>query len=199
MLEQGTCATCVNAAITSVVESAIASAAGTSAQDVRLSPTYAYYCKPDLTRGCASGWTFADALEGMAADAARFLPDETCTSGFDLEGIRSSNPAQMGAACAAIFNTCPTSKEISGCNYNALTEFWEIQRAIRMGGAVLTRINVTPEFVDFFSRNPRGVYSGDSSSSDAIAHAVVLVSIYVCLEHVAVQCKLTGDAVFSAF
>ncbi|WIA37225.1 hypothetical protein OEZ86_014175 [Tetradesmus obliquus] len=95
--DQGQCATCVNAAVVSAAEAAVAAAAGITTQSVEFSPVYAYYCEP---------------------------------------------------------------------------------RAIRVHGAVVTRVTVHSAFVDYFRRNPRGVYneiSNKSSTAGGVPHAVVLI------------------------
>jgi hypothetical protein len=170
----------VNAAVASAAEAAIAAAAGTNTSGIALSSVYAYYCEPPMLRSCGSGWTFEDALEGMASATLRYLPDATCTEDYDLEGLRLVAPSRLSAACDAVFNRCTLSRLVSECSYRTLTDFWEVQHAIRVNGAVITRVSVGSSFVEFFQSNPAGVYNMTSNNSQAstIPHAVILVSAY---------------------
>jgi hypothetical protein len=103
-----------------------------------------------------------------------------CARKVDLEGIRSVAPSQLPAACDAVFNKCSSSQIIGECSYEALTDFWEIQKAIRVNGAVITRVSVGSSFVDYFESNPKGVYNS-STNDTTIPHAVLLVSSLLVL------------------
>lgn len=175
---QGLCATCVNAAISSAAEAAAAVEAGTNTSGIAFSPVYAYYCEPTMLRSCASGWTLKDALDGLASATVRYLPHATCTHNVDLERIRTVAPSQLPAACDAVYNKCLSLRLVSECTYTALTDFWEIQRAIRLSGAAITRVSVGADFVEYFQSNPRGIYNLTSitNSSGTVPHAVILVS-----------------------
>jgi hypothetical protein len=168
----------VNAAVASAAEAAIAAAAGTNTTGISLSSVYAYYCEPPMLRSCGSGWTSEDALEGLTSATIRYLPDAACTAGYDLEGLRSAAPSRLQAACEAVYNNCSASRIVSECSYRPLTEFWEIQHAIRLNGAVITRVSVGSSFVEFFQSNPKGVYNMtvNNSETNTIPHAVILVS-----------------------
>ncbi|KAF6254343.1 hypothetical protein COO60DRAFT_329142 [Scenedesmus sp. NREL 46B-D3] len=173
---QGLCATCVNAAISSAAEAAAAVEAGTNTSGIAFSPVYAYYCEPTMLRSCASGWTLKDALDGLASATVRYLPHATCTHNVDLERIRTVAPSQLPAACDAVYNKCLSLRLVSECTYTALTDFWEIQRAIRLSGAAITRVSVGADFVEYFQSNPRGIYNLTSitNSSGTVPHAVIL-------------------------
>ncbi|WIA37224.1 hypothetical protein OEZ86_014174 [Tetradesmus obliquus] len=171
---QGRCASCVNAAIASAVEAAVAAAAGTNGTGAAFSPMYAYYCEPPMLRSCGSGWAFEAALNNLASDTAKFLPNANCTQSVDLEAIRNVAPSQLPAACDTVFNKCSSNKPLAECSYKALSEFWEIQQAIRVNGAVVTRVSVGSNFVEYFQSNPKGVYN-ISTSDDSIPHAVILI------------------------
>lgn len=172
---QGRCASCVNAAIASAVEAAVAAAAGTNGTGAAFSPMYAYYCEPPMLRSCGSGWAFEAALNNLASDTAKFLPNANCTQSVDLEAIRNVAPSQLPAACDTVFNKCSSNNPLAECSYKALSEFWEIQQAVRVNGAVVTRVSVGSNFVEYFQSNPKGVYN-TSTSDDSIPHAVILVS-----------------------
>jgi hypothetical protein len=128
-----------------------------------------------MLRGCGSGWTFQDALDDLVSDTVRFLPDAGCAQRVDLESIRRVVPSQIHAACDAVFDKCSNNKVLADCSYQALTEFWEIHQAIRVNGAVITRVSVGPNFVEYFQNNPTGIYN-TSTSDDTLPHAVILVS-----------------------
>lgn len=200
MQDQGQCATCVNAAVVSAAEAAVAAAAGITTQSVEFSPVYAYYCEPVSLRSCSSGWTFQDALRGLVQSARTFLPARPCTDGYDFGAIRGSSPSQLAAACDDVSYTCPSSDVLRDCNFEALTDFWAVQRAIRVHGAVVTRVTVHSAFVDYFRRNPRGVYneiSNKSSTAGGVPHAVVLVSqdaafVTHCYTQLSLCCALTN-------
>eukprot|EP00882_Tetradesmus_deserticola_P024087 GHRQ01026312.1.p2 GENE.GHRQ01026312.1~~GHRQ01026312.1.p2 ORF type:complete len:271 (+),score=51.74 GHRQ01026312.1:124-936(+) len=173
---QGLCATCVNAAITGAAEAAVAAAAGANTSRIAFSSVYAYYCEPSMVRSCASGWVLEDALAGLASATVRFLQDAACAQTVDLEGIRMVAPSQLPDACNAVFSKCSSLRAVSKCTYKALTDFWEMQHAIRVNGAVITRVSVGPRFVEFFRDRPNGVYDALNNQNDSFPHAVILVS-----------------------
>jgi hypothetical protein len=179
--DQGLCATCVNAAIASAAEAAVAAAAGISTQAIALSSVYAYYCKPTMVRSCSSGWSFKEALQGLLDSARTFLPAAACTNGFDFGALRGSSPTKLTTACDDVYYTC-SSEVLQDCDYQNLTDFWAIQRAIRVHGAVVTRVTMHSALINFFRENPRGVYNETSNRAPSgIPHAVVLVSRF-CLQ-----------------
>jgi hypothetical protein len=179
--DQGLCATCVNAAIVSAAEAAVAAAAGINTTDIAFSPVYAYYCEPAMLRSCSSGWTFKDALRSLSLAARTFLPAKACTEGYDFGAIRGSSPTQLAAACDDVSYSCPSSDVLLDCSFQNLTDFWAMQRSIRVHGAVVTRVTVHSAFVSYFRETPRGIYNEStesikSNTSKGIPHAVVLVS-----------------------
>lgn len=138
--DQGQCATCVNAAITSAVEAASSCELGVAGSSIVLSRVFSYYCKPPLKRSCGTGWAFDQALQALNdSDVGESVPQANCTAGYDLEQIRTVSSGQLQAACRAVLDRCPRSSLLRSCRPSALTSFWEIQRAIRTQGTVLTR------------------------------------------------------------
>jgi hypothetical protein len=177
--DQRLCATCFNAAFVSAAEASVAAAAGISTQHVEFSSVYAYYCNPPMVRSCSSGWTFQDALQRLSGAGGAFLPAASCTQGYDFGAIRSLSPGRLEEACDEVLAACPTCNLLLDCNYQNLTDFWDIQRAIRVHGAVVTRVAVHLAMVEFFKANPRAVYyetNNGPNMLDGIPHAVVLVS-----------------------
>jgi hypothetical protein len=117
---------------------------GVAGRSIQLSQVFSYYCLPALKRSCGTGWTFDEALRALSSgDAGNVMPQQSCTEGYDLEQIRSVSAGQLEAACRAVKDRCPRSSLLQSCSYSKLTQFWEIQRAIRTSGAVLTRCGRT--------------------------------------------------------
>eukprot|EP00775_Hariotina_reticulata_P008879 gene8879-9057_t len=181
--DQGRCGTCVSHVIASAAESAAAAAQRVDARlfNISLSHSFAYYCAElGGRRSCGTGWSFADALQGMKDSPLAYIIHNSCTSGVDPS--RSSlTDAQLKQFCVQSVASSACQTPAFECHYKTLSDgIAQVQLYIRAYGAVMTRLKVTPSFKQFFTENPAGVFNGTSSVSPSIKengfwHAVLLV------------------------
>eukprot|EP00775_Hariotina_reticulata_P007443 gene7443-7653_t len=183
---QGRCGTCVSHVIASAAESAAAAAQRVDATLINFSHSFAYHCAGLLaaqtggSRSCGTGWGLAEALEGMAAAPDVFFVNNSCTAGAD-PSTASFTDAQLRKFCRGSVSSDGCKTAGFKCRYKALSDgIAQLQQYIRMYGAVMTRLYVTPSFTQFFKSNRTGVFNGSSSVSSSgkskgFFHAVLLV------------------------
>eukprot|EP00775_Hariotina_reticulata_P006752 gene6752-6972_t len=175
--DQGSCATCVNYALTSVIESTVAAGLHVEARTLDMSREYAYFCQADEKRSCKSGWSFENALEAMRQNPRLFSIQSSCLEGT-LKTL-APLPSQLQEACQAAVRKCPGGAAFTCTPYNLAEGIWQIQLWIRQFGAVATRLLVTKAFKDFFEADPTGVYNGTatpmSPGERSYYHAVALI------------------------
>lgn len=181
VVNQGSCATCITATITSAATAAAAAALRVDGRSLAvLSQDHPYFCigvydESAGRRSCSTGWSYEDGLRLMAAHPAAFFMIETCLGGANLAEL-STTKNLLHDACVAARSRCGMAA--FKCGYVALSEgVWYIMRWIRSHGSALTRIKVTAEFKEFFEANRTGVFNASAAPPEGTYfwHAVLLV------------------------
>ncbi|KIZ05247.1 hypothetical protein MNEG_2713 [Monoraphidium neglectum] len=137
---------------------------------------------PDQAGGsCRSGTWLGAALARLAASNNRpggdGLPPERCLPYDPLAGPAGGAraacvPRVSGQGCGG---RRPAYSDGSFAFFDLL-EQWEVQRHLRNHGGVITRVDLTPEFMAFFNATPRGVLTSAPPARGKVEqHAVVIV------------------------
>jgi hypothetical protein len=152
---QSLCNSCVAFSVISAAESAAAAALNRDATSSSISEQDFFFCRASSNsqeRSCGSGLSVKDGMQEFVDLHAKgeYVVTRRCLP---------YNPNSNTLCWRKCGDVDPMQKQGS-FSFVPLTQAWDVQTHIRQFGAVVTRLDLYPNFKPFFAKNPKGVYPG---------------------------------------
>ena len=152
---QSLCNACVAFSVIAAAESAAAAALKKDASASSISEQDFFFCKAGSSsqeRSCGSGISMKD---GMQSFVDRHTKGEYVVTRRCLP----YNPNSDNLCWQSCGDVDPVQKQ-GRFTFVQLSQAWDVQEHIRQFGAVVTRLDLYPDFKGFFIKNRKGIYPG---------------------------------------